>query len=169
MVLTSAVKPNALPWLGLSAVVLALDQWSKAWVLKTLPEYVPVPVIDGFWNWYRTYNTGAAFSFLADAGGWQKWFFVSLAFVISGLMVWMLSRTQRGDWRSAVPLALVVGGAIGNVIDRFLHGHVIDFVQWYVGTHYWPAFNIADSAVVGGAIGIALFGLLSGKHGHSGR
>ncbi len=158
-----ATKPNALSWLGLSALVLVLDQWSKAWVLKTLPEHIPVPVIEGFWNWYRTYNTGAAFSFLADAGGWQKWFFVTLAFAISGLMVWMLARTKRSDWRSAMPLALVVGGAVGNVIDRLQHGHVIDFVQWYVGEHYWPAFNIADAAVVGGAIGIALFGLLSGK------
>ncbi|MEO5628902.1 MAG: signal peptidase II [Thermomonas sp.] len=157
------VKPNALPWLGLSALVLALDQWSKAWVLNTLPEHVAVPVINGFWNWYRTYNTGAAFSFLADAGGWQKWFFITLAFAISGLLVWMLAGTKRRDWRTALPLALVVGGALGNVIDRFLHGHVIDFVQWHVGEHYWPAFNIADSAVMGGAIGIAVFGLLSGK------
>ena len=160
--MTVSPKPNALPWLGLSAVVLALDQWSKAWVLDSLPEYVAVPVIDGFWNWYRTYNTGAAFSFLADAGGWQKWFFIVLAFAISGLMVWMLARTPRRDWRQALPLALVIGGAIGNVIDRILHGHVIDFIQWHVGQHYWPAFNIADSAVVGGAIGIALFGLLAG-------
>ncbi len=159
----SPAKPNAVSWLGLSALVVVLDQWSKAWVLETLPEYVAVPVIEGFWNWYRTYNTGAAFSFLADAGGWQKWFFISLAFAISGLMVWMLARTPRRDWRTALPLALVVGGAIGNVIDRFLHGHVIDFVQWHVGEHYWPAFNIADSAVMGGAIGIAVFGLLSGK------
>ncbi|MEO6226898.1 MAG: signal peptidase II [Thermomonas sp.] len=163
------IKPNALPWLAVSVLVFALDQWSKAWVLRTLPEHVPVPVIDGFWNWYRTYNTGAAFSFLADAGGWQKWFFVTLAFAICGLMVWMLARTSRRDWRSALPLALVVGGALGNVVDRFLHGHVIDFVQWYVGEHYWPAFNIADSAVMGGAIGIGLFGLLSGKSKHSGR
>ena len=160
--MTVSPKPNALPWLGLSAVVLALDQWSKAWVLDSLPEYVAVPVIDGFWNWYRTYNTGAAFSFLADAGGWQKWFFIVLAFAISGVMVWMLARTPRRDWRQALPLALVIGGAIGNVIDRILHGHVIDFIQWHVGQHYWPAFNIADSAVVGGAIGIALFGLLAG-------
>ena len=164
----SPAKPNALSWLGLSALVFVLDQWSKAWVLKTLPEHIPVPVIDGFWNWYRTYNTGAAFSFLADAGGWQKWFFVILAFAISGLMIWMLARTARSDWRSAMPLALVVGGASGNVIDRLQHGHVIDFVQGYVGKHYWPAFNIADAAVVGGAIGIALFGLLSGKPKHSG-
>ena len=161
--MTVSPKPNALPWLGLSALVLALDQWSKAWVLDSLPEYVAIPVIDGFWNWYRTYNTGAAFSFLADAGGWQKWFFIVLAFAISGLMVWMLARTPRRDWRQALPLALVIGGAIGNVIDRILHGHVIDFIQWHVGQHYWPAFNIADSAVVGGAIGIALFGLLAGK------
>ena len=160
--MTVSPKPNALPWLGLSALVLALDQWSKAWVLDSLPEYVAVPVIDGFWNWYRTYNTGAAFSFLADAGGWQKWFFIVLAFAISGVMVWMLARTPRRDWRQALPLALVIGGAIGNVIDRILHGHVIDFIQWHVGQHYWPAFNIADSAVVGGAIGIALFGLLAG-------
>ena len=159
----TAVKLNALPWLGASALVLALDQWSKAWVLESLPEYTSVPVVEGFWNWYRTYNTGAAFSFLADAGGWQKYFFMALAFAISGLMAWMLARTPRGDWRQALPLALVIGGALGNVIDRFVHGHVVDFIQWHVGEHYWPAFNIADSAVVGGAVGIALFGLFTGK------
>ena len=156
-------KPNALPWLAVSVLVLVLDQWSKAWVLGALPEYTAVPVIDGFWNWYRTYNTGAAFSFLADAGGWQKYVFMTLAFGISGLMAWMLARTPRGDWKQALPLALVIGGALGNVIDRFLHGHVVDFIQWHWRDHYFPAFNIADSAVVGGAIGIALFGLLAGK------
>ena len=155
--------PNAMPWLLLSAVIIVLDQWTKAWVLASLPEYTAVLVIDGFWNWYRTYNTGAAFSFLADAGGWQKWFFATLAFAISGLMAWMLSRTPRNDWKQALPLALVIGGALGNVIDRFMHGHVVDFIQWYWRDHYWPSFNIADCAVVGGAIGIGLFGLLSGK------
>ncbi|MGB3394494.1 MAG: signal peptidase II [Stenotrophomonas sp.] len=158
-----SVKPNALVWLLLSALVIGLDQWSKAWVLSSLPEYTPVAVIDGFWNWYRTYNTGAAFSFLSDAGGWQLWFFTALAVGISGLMAFWLSRTARGNWRSALPYALVIGGAIGNVIDRQLHGHVIDFIQWYVGDHYWPAFNIADSAIVAGAIGIALSGLFDGK------
>jgi signal peptidase II len=161
--MAAPVKPNALAWLAVSVLVIGLDQWSKAWVLAALPEYTAVPVIEGFWNWYRTYNTGAAFSFLADAGGWQKWFFMVLAFGISGLMAWMLSRTPRHDWRQALPLALVIGGAIGNVIDRFMHGHVVDFIQWHVGDYYWPAFNIADCAVVGGAIGIGLFGLLSGK------
>lgn len=159
----AAAKPNALPWLGVSALVLGLDQWSKAWVLKALPEFTAVPVIEGFWNWYRTYNTGAAFSFLADAGGWQKYFFVALALAISALMAWMLVRLPRRDWRQALPLALVIGGALGNVIDRFVHGHVVDFIQWHVGQHYWPAFNVADSAVVCGAIGMALAGLLGGR------
>ncbi|UUE98957.1 signal peptidase II [Xanthomonas hortorum pv. pelargonii] len=152
-------KPSALIWLLLSALVVGLDQWSKAWVPSSLPEYTAVPVIDGFWNWYRTYNTGAAFSFLSDAGGWQLWFFTALAVGISGLLAFWLSRTVRGEWRSALPYALVIGGAIGNVIDRLMHGHVVDFIQWYIGSHTWPSFNIADSAIVGGAIGIAVFGL----------
>ena len=157
-------KPNALIWLILSVVVIALDQWSKTWVLSSLPEYTAIPVIDGFWNWYRTYNTGAAFSFLADAGGWQTVFFTALAFAISGLLGWWLWRTPRGDWRQALPYALVIGGALGNVIDRLIHGHVIDFIQWHWRGHYWPAFNLADAAIVGGAIGIALFGLFDGKN-----
>lgn len=159
------VKPNALPWLVLSVVVIALDQLSKWWVLTSLPEYTAIPVIDGFWNWYRTYNTGAAFSFLAGAGGWQKWFFTALAFGISGVLAWWLSRTPRRDWRTALPFALVIGGAIGNVIDRQLHGHVVDFIQWHWQDHYWPAFNLADAAIVGGAVGIALFGLFQKKTG----
>jgi len=91
------------------------------------------------------------------------WFFTFLALAISGLMAFWLSRTPRANWRSALPYALVIGGAIGNVIDRQIHGHVVDFIQWYVGNHYWPAFNIADSAIVAGAIGIALSGLFEGK------
>jgi signal peptidase II len=156
-------KPNALIWLLLSVAVLAIDQLTKRWVLTSLPEYTAIPVIDGFWNWYRTYNTGAAFSFLADAGGWQTWFFTVLAFAISGLLVFWLARTPRADWRTALPFALVIGGAVGNVIDRLQHGHVIDFVQWYWRDFYWPAFNVADAAIVAGAIGIALFGLFDGK------
>ncbi len=152
-------KPNALPWLALSALVIVLDQISKAWVLRALPEYTDIVVIPGFWNWYRTYNTGAAFSFLANAGGWQTWFFTALAFVISGLLAWWLARTPRRDWKTAIPYALIIGGAIGNVIDRMQHGHVIDFIKWYVGEHVWPAFNIADAAIVGGAVGLVLFGV----------
>lgn len=157
-------KPNALIWLILSAVVIVLDQLSKAWVLAKLPEYTAIPVIDGFWNWYRTYNTGAAFSFLSDAGGWQIWFFAILAVTISTLLGFWLSRIRRGDWRQALPYALVIGGALGNVIDRLIHGHVVDFIQWHWRAHYWPSFNLADSAIVAGAVGIALFGLFEGKH-----
>jgi signal peptidase II len=159
----AAVKPNALAWLLVSVLVIVLDQLSKWWVLTSLPEYTAIPVFEGFWNWYRTYNTGAAFSFLAGGGGWQKWFFTVLAFGISGLLAFWLSRTPRADWKTALPFALVIGGAIGNVIDRQLHGHVVDFIQWYWGDYYWPAFNIADAAIVGGAIGIALFGVLGAK------
>ncbi|GAB3091299.1 signal peptidase II [Lysobacter terrae] len=160
---TPAIGRNALPWLLVSVLIIALDQWSKNWVLTALPEFQAVPVIDGFWNWYRTYNTGAAFSFLSDAGGWQKYLFTALAFGISGLLGYWLSHTPRRDWRVALPYALVIGGALGNVIDRLMHGKVIDFIQWYWRDHYWPAFNIADSAIVGGAIGIALFGLLGNR------
>lgn len=163
--MAAAPRPNALVWLLLSAAVIVLDQWSKAWVLASLPEYTAIPVIEGFWNWYRTYNTGAAFSFLAGEGGWQTWFFTALAVAICGLLVWWLRRTPRGDWRQALPYSLVIGGALGNVIDRQLHGHVIDFIQWHWRDYYWPAFNVADSAVVAGAVGIAVFGVLQGKRG----
>ena len=158
-----APKPNALPWLALSALVIALDQLSKAWVLRALPEYTDIVVIPGFWNWFRTYNTGAAFSFLANGGGWQIWFFSILAFAISGLLTWWLARTARGDWKTALPYALIIGGALGNVIDRLIHGHVVDFIKWYIGDHVWPAFNLADAAIVGGAIGLVLFSVIGGN------
>lgn len=161
--MTERPRPDALIWLLVSVAILAMDQLTKMWVLSSLPEYTAVPVIEGFWNWYRTYNTGAAFSFLSDAGGWQQYVFAVLAFVITGVLVFWLSRTPRRDWKSALPYALVIGGAIGNVIDRLVHGHVIDFIQWHWRDYYWPAFNIADAAIVGGAIGIALFGLTAGR------
>lgn len=158
-------QPNALPWLLLSAVVVGLDQLSKLWVLRSLPEFRPVPVIDGVWNWFRTYNTGAAFSFLSDAGGWQQYLFVALAAAISALLAWWLVKTPRADWKTALPYALVIGGSLGNVIDRLQHGHVVDFIQWYWRDYYWPAFNLADAAIVAGAVGIALFGLVQKPKG----
>ncbi len=158
-------RPNALLWLVLSAVVIGLDQWSKAWVLSSLPEFTAVPFLGDYWSWYRTYNKGAAFSFLSNAGGWQLWFFTALAVGVSGLLAWWLSRTARGQWRVAVPYALIIGGALGNVIDRLVHGHVVDFILWHVGDHWWPPFNIADSAIVCGAVGIAVFSLFDGKRG----
>ena len=153
----AAPRPNALAWLGLSVLLVAIDQWTKAVALASLEYLKPVPFIDGFWNWTLVHNYGAAFSFLSDAGGWQRWFFTGLAIVISlGLTVW-LARTPRGDWRTALPFALVVAGAVGNVIDRIRFGYVVDFVDWYVGRHHWPAFNVADSAIVVGAVLLVLF------------
>lgn len=161
---TAEHERSALAWLIVSGVVLLLDQLSKYWVLTTLPEHTAVPVFDGWWNWYRSYNSGAAFSFLADAGGWQKHFFIGLALVVIGLLINWLSKTPRRHWQIALPYALVIGGALGNVVDRSARGHVIDFIQWYWRDSYWPAFNLADAAIVAGAIGIVAQGLFTKKN-----
>jgi signal peptidase II len=150
--------PSALPWLWLSGSLVVLDQISKLWALSALDYQQPVPVIDGFWNWTLVYNYGAAFSLLHDAGGWQKWMFSGLAVVISGLLSFWLARTPRGDWRTALPFALVIAGALGNLIDRIRFGYVVDFVQWYWNGWYWPVFNVADSAISVGAVLLVLLG-----------
>jgi signal peptidase II len=153
-------KPNALPWLLVSVLVIALDQLSKWWALNALqPAGVPHPVIPGFLNWTLAFNTGAAFSFLAQSGGWQRWFFVGLAVVISvALMIW-LARTARREWRTALPLAMVIGGALGNLIDRLHASQVTDFIQVYYRDWYYPTFNVADSGICVGAVLLILFGL----------
>lgn len=156
-------RPHAVSWLWVSAVVIVLDQISKWIALAELQPYEPIAVIDGFLNWMLAFNPGAAFSFLADSGGWQRWFFTVLAIVVSAVLVVWLSRTARGDWRNAAPLALIIGGAIGNVIDRVRLGHVVDFIDVYVGQYHWPAFNIADSAICVGAIALVAFSLFAGK------
>jgi signal peptidase II len=150
-------RPNALSWLGLSALLILADQWSKAWATASLVYRQPVPVIDGFWNWTLVHNYGAAFSFLSDAGGWQRWFFSGLAVVISVALAVVLARTPRSDWRTALPFALVIAGALGNLVDRLRFGYVVDFVDWYYGSYHWPAFNVADSAIVVGAVLLVLF------------
>jgi signal peptidase II len=156
-------KPNALPWLGISVLLIGLDQWSKSLAVSKLAYQQAVAVVPGFWNWTLTHNTGAAFSFLAHAGGWQHGFFIGLAFAITAVLTVWLARTPRRDWRTALPLAMIVGGALGNVIDRFRFGYVIDFIQWYWHDHYWPVFNLADSSIVVGAVALALFGLTTRK------
>lgn len=156
-------RPNAVSWLWVSAVVIVLDQASKLLALAKLQPYEPVAVIDGFLNWMLAFNPGAAFSFLADSGGWQRWFFTVLALVVSAVLVVWLSRTARADWRNAAPLALIIGGAIGNVIDRARLGHVVDFIDVYVAQYHWPAFNIADSAICIGAVGLVAFSVFGGK------
>jgi signal peptidase II len=155
--LANPPRPDATAWLGLSAVLIAVDQWTKWLALTHLEFGRAVTVVDGFWNWMLVYNYGAAFSFLADAGGWQKWVFAALAVVVSGAMAVWLRVTPRGDWRTALPLALVVAGALGNLVDRVRLGKVVDFVDWYAGSYHWPAFNVADACIVAGAIGLVVF------------
>jgi len=154
-------KNNALGWLLLSAGVIALDQLTKVIVLDALQPYVPHPVIPGFLNWTLAFNTGAAFSFLADQQGWQRWLFSVLAVAVSAVLVRWLAHTARGDWHTALPLALVIGGALGNLIDRVRFGHVIDFIQVYYQQWAFPSFNIADSAISVGAILLVFFGLFA--------
>ncbi|MGY3229808.1 signal peptidase II [Luteibacter sp. HA06] len=162
--MTVRPKPNALSWLWLAAGMIVLDQLTKWWALRALqPAETPHPVIPGILNWTLTFNTGAAFSFLADSAGWQRWFFVLLAVAISGTLSVWLSRTPRGDWRTAAPLALIVGGALGNVIDRLHAAKVTDFIQVFLGSYPFPVFNVADSAISVGAVSMILFSLLSGQ------
>lgn len=163
---SSILRPNALAWLALSAVMIALDQFSKWLAVAQLQFQQPKAFVPGFWNWTLTHNTGAAFSFLADAGGWQHWFFVALALLISGGLAIALKRTARGDWRTALPYALIIAGALGNVIDRLRFGYVVDFVQWYWKSFHWPVFNLADSCIVVGATLMVLFSL---RHGDKGK
>lgn len=156
-------RPNALAWLLLSLMVIVLDQITKHVALNQLHAGVAHAVIPGFLNWTLAFNSGAAFSFLADAGGWQRWLFTALAIGVSAVLVVWLGRTPRGDWRTALPLALVVGGAIGNLVDRLRFGHVVDFIQVYHQQWSFPAFNIADSAISVGAVLLIAFGLFGSR------
>jgi signal peptidase II len=156
-------KPNALAWLWLSLVVISLDQLTKAIVIGALEPQVPHEVIPHLLNWTLAYNTGAAFSFLAGAHGWPRWFFSVLAIVISVVLARWLARMPRADWRSALPLALVIGGALGNLIDRLRIGYVTDFIQVYYQQWAFPSFNVADSAISVGAALLVWFGLFGGS------
>ena len=140
-----------LKWLGLSLLVIILDQVSKLAISGTMQLYQSIPVMPFFKLTY-VHNTGAAFSFLSEAGGWQRWFFAGLAFVISIVIAVWLARLKQHETLLAVALSLVLGGAIGNLIDRLAYGYVIDFLDVYYQTWHWPAFNIADSAITLGVI-----------------
>ena len=150
-------KPHALSWLWLSAAIIIADFLSKLWALRTLSYMQSVEVVPGFWNWTLVHNTGAAFSFLANAGGWQQWLFSALALVISAVCIVMLKRTERTAWHTALPLALIIGGALGNLIDRIRFGYVVDFVHWYWNGFHWPVFNLADSAISIAAVLLIVF------------
>lgn len=139
-------------WLGLALLVLVLDQASKHAIEATFQFGEQLALIPSFFNLTLAYNPGAAFSFLADAGGWQRYFFTALALGVSVFIVFLLKK-HHAETRYALALALILGGALGNAIDRMLLGHVIDFIQiHYQQRWYYPAFNIADSAICIGAV-----------------
>ena len=146
-----------LSWLWLSLLVLVIDQASKFYFEARLEMFQQIVIIPDLFSWTLAYNTGAAFSFLADSSGWQRWLFALIAIVVSAVLVVWLKRLGRNDTWLAVALALVLGGALGNLYDRVALGHVIDFilVHWQ-NRWYFPAFNIADSAITVGAIMLAL-------------
>ncbi|QDQ87207.1 lipoprotein signal peptidase [Alcaligenaceae bacterium SJ-26] len=145
-------------WLLLAAVVILIDQATKLWFEAEFTYGQRLNVLP-FFDFTLVYNPGAAFSFLADAGGWQRWFFTLLGLGASGFILWLLRR--HGDEpRFALAMSLILGGAIGNVIDRMSYGHVIDFLLFYWNNAYFPAFNLADSALTLGAILMILDELL---------
>ena len=157
------MKTNALPWLWLSLSVIVLDQATKAIVLALLQPYQPHEVIPGLFDWTLAFNTGAAFSFLDVGPGPQRWLFSALALVVSGVLVRWLATIPRRDWRNALPLALVVGGALGNLIDRLRFGQVTDFIDVHWHDAHFPAFNLADSAITIGAVLLIGFGFFATK------
>jgi len=140
-----------LHWLWLSLFVLAADQASKQLAESAIQLYERVPVLPCF-NLTLAYNPGAAFSFLSDQGGWQRWFFSVLAMVVTLVLAVWLKQLDRANRWTAISLSLIIGGAVGNLVDRLLFGHVIDFIDLYYGQWHWPAFNVADSAISVGVV-----------------
>lgn len=154
---------HKLLWLSLSLIIVIIDQLTKIWAVNTLVYEHPMAVLP-FMNFTLLYNTGAAFSFLAEAGGWQRWLFMGLAIVISiGLVVWLLRLSVR-QLGLIIALALILGGAIGNLIDRVIYGYVIDFIDVYYQTWHWPAFNVADSAITIGVTILLIDALFFGDN-----
>ena len=141
------------PWLGflLAAVVIWVDQYTKALASAELQYRVPVEITSWF-DLMLAHNTGAAFSFLATAGGWQRWFLAGVALAVSLVVAVWLTRLKRSELMLGIALGLVLGGGLGNLIDRVSLGYVVDFISWHYNDWYWPAFNIADSAICVGAV-----------------
>ena len=152
---------SLLPWLGIALLVILLDQFTKTLIVGYF-QLGDSRTVTSFFNIVRAHNTGAAFSFLHDASGWQRWFFVGLGVAAAGFIVWML-RGHGGQKLFSLALALILGGALGNVIDRLLHGYVVDFLQVHHSGWYFPSFNVADSAITVGAALLILDELLRVK------
>ena len=162
--------PGLAVWLGIAVAVILLDQLTKALILGAL-QLGESRSVTSFFNLVRVHNTGAAFSFLAGASGWQRWFFVGLGLAASVFIVWMM-RSHPSQKLFCLSVSLIMGGALGNVIDRLQHGHVVDFLQFRFGFlqpvfagGYFPSFNLADSAITVGATGLIVDEILRVRRG----
>ncbi|MEH6671164.1 signal peptidase II [Halopseudomonas sp.] len=146
------LRQGSLRWLWISALVIALDLLTKWLALNQLQLHQQLPIIDGLFSFTLAFNPGAAFSFLASASGWQRWFFTAVAVGVSAMLLVWMARLPRSKRLEPIALALILGGALGNLYDRIMHGHVVDFilVHWQQ-SWFFPAFNIADSAITVGA------------------
>jgi signal peptidase II len=146
----SLFKNTGLRFLWISTLIFIFDQWSKQAIVSSMSLYESIQ-LTSFFNLTYVHNYGAAFSFLYDAGGWQVYFLSAVALSVSALILWWLRQTTKEQLLLPVAFAFILGGALGNVFDRLLHGYVIDFLDFYYGTYHWPAFNVADSAIFIGA------------------
>ncbi len=149
---------SLLPWLGLALILLIADQFTKVLILGYY-QLGDATYVTSFFNVVRVHNTGAAFSFLASASGWQRWFFTAIGIAAALFILWML-KSHAGQKLFSFALACILGGAVGNVIDRTLHGYVVDFLDFHYAGWHFPAFNVADSAITVGAICLVLDELL---------
>ena len=142
------------PWLLLALLIIVADQFTKAVILANY-RFADQTVVTSFFNIVRAHNTGAAFSFLADAAGWQRWMFTGVGVAAAVFITWLL-KSHAGQRLFSLAMALILGGAIGNVIDRMMHGYVVDFLDFHLAGRHFPAFNLADSAITLGAILLVL-------------
>ena len=159
-------KPTSgsmLPWLGLALIILIADQFTKVLILGYY-QLGDSTYVTSFLNIVRAHNTGAAFSFLATAAGWQRWFFTGIGVAAALFIVWML-KSHAGQKLFSFAMACILGGAIGNVVDRLLHGYVVDFIDFHLNAWHFPAFNVADSAITVGAVCLILDELLRVRRG----
>jgi signal peptidase II len=155
---------SLLRYFAIAIIVLLLDQLSKWSALSNLQMGIPEPVLP-FMNWLLLFNPGAAFSFLAQGSGWQRWFFTIIGLAASAYIIWLLYKSQS-EKLLCIALSLILGGALGNVLDRVMYGAVVDFIDLYYGNWHWPAFNIADSAICVGAA-LIIWGELRKSFGKS--
>jgi signal peptidase II len=160
-------KGGWLPWLGVALIVFILDQLTKVLIMGYY-QLGDSTHVTNFFNVVRAHNTGAAFSFLAGASGWQRWFFTAIGVAAALFIIWLL-RSHAGQKLFSLALALILGGAIGNVVDRLMHGYVVDFVQVHWRGWYFPAFNVADTAITVGAACLILDELLRVRRTHAAR